>query len=56
MENIFYKIWKVLLPFIYLFVLIHFTKDITQDILKISSPLDIFGDAQEDISFLPKFL
>lgn len=55
-KNFLYKIWKALLPFIYVYVLIHFAKDITQDILRISSPLDIFGDAKEDISFLPKFL
>ena len=55
-KSILYKIWKLLLPFIYVFVLIHFAKDITQDILRIASPLDIFGDTKEDISFLPKSL
>src|SRR3989344_1888745 len=52
-----FKLWrKFLLPLIFVFVLIHFAKDITQDILRISSPLDVFGDAKEDISFLPKSL
>ena len=50
------KIWKTLLPFIFIFVLVHFLKDLAQDILKISTPLDLFGDAKEDLSFLPKSL
>jgi len=51
------KLWRrFLLPLIFVFVLIHFAKDLTQDILRIASPLDIFGDAKEDISFLPKSL
>jgi len=49
-----FNIWRLLLPFLYIFILVHFLKDITQDILKISTPLDIFGDVKEDISFLPK--
>ena len=32
----------------------HFLKDITQDILRIETPLDIFGDIKEDLSRLPK--
>lgn len=28
-------------------------KDITQDVLKIQTPLDVFGDAKEDLSGLP---
>lgn len=51
-----YKIWRMLLPIIFIFVLIHFIKDITQDILRIKSPLDLFGDIKEDLSFLPKSL
>ncbi len=41
--------------FLYIFILIHFLKNITQDILlRISYPLDLFGDVKEDISFLSK--
>jgi len=47
-----FKIWRFILPFLFIFFLIHFLKDITQDILKITTPLDIFGDAKEDLSFL----
>lgn len=46
---------RIFLVLIWLFILVHFLKDITQDILKIASPLDIFGDVKEDISFLPNF-
>jgi len=46
------KAWRYFLPILFLFVLVHFAKDITQDILKISTPLDIFGDAKEDLSGL----
>src|SRR3989344_5503790 len=49
-----FNIWRLLLPFLYIFILVHFLKDITQDILKISTPLDLFGDVKEDISFLSK--
>lgn len=51
-----FRIWRKLLPFLFILVLIHFLKDITQDILRISTPLDIFGDFKEDLSFLPKSL
>lgn len=47
-------IWRFFLPIFFFFVLIHFLKDITQDILKIATPLDVFGDAKEDLSVLPK--
>lgn len=50
-----FRFWrKKLLPLIFIFVVIHFFKDITQDILKVASPLDFFGDVKEDISFLPR--
>lgn len=55
MKRYFIQIWKTILPFIFIFVLIHLLKDITQDILKVSSPLDVFGNIKEDTSFLPKF-
>lgn len=50
----FIRVWKTVLPFIFIFILIHFLKDLTQDILKISTPLDSLGDAKEDLSLLPK--
>lgn len=37
-------------------VAIHFLKDITQDILKISTILDLLGNANEDISSFPKVI
>jgi len=48
-------IWRLLLPFLYVFILVHFLKDITQDILKIPTFLDLFGDVKEDLSSLPVF-
>lgn len=49
------KLTKLFLLLIYPFVFVHFLKDTTQDILRIQSPLDVFGDVKEDISFLPYF-
>jgi hypothetical protein len=54
MKTTSFKIWRKSLPFLFIFILIHFLKDITQDILRISTPLDIFGDVKESISFLSK--
>jgi len=56
MNNNISKITKVFLSVVYIFVFIHFFKDITQDILRITSPLDIFSDIKEDVSFLPYYL
>lgn len=47
------KIWRKILPFVWIIVFIHFLKDITQDILQIPTFLDIFGNIQEDLSNLP---
>jgi len=47
------KIWQIFLPLIFIFVSVHFLKDITQDLMKISTPFDILGDIKEDLSFLP---
>lgn len=47
-----FKMWRFALPFLFLFVLIHFLKDITQDIFRIETPLDIFGDVKENLSSL----
>ncbi|MFH0749441.1 MAG: hypothetical protein V1917_00825 [Candidatus Gottesmanbacteria bacterium] len=53
MKILIYKLWRKLLPILYIFVLIHFLKDITQDILKIPTFLDLLGDVREDISSFP---
>ena len=37
---------------IFLFVSVHFVKDITQDILGISTPLDFLGNINEDLTIL----
>ncbi len=41
---------------IFVIVGIHFLKDITQDVLKIASPLDLLGNANEDISSFPEIV
>lgn len=56
MKNKLFRLWQKFLIVIFVFVVIHFAKDITQDILHIATPLDIFGDAKEDLSFLPNSL
>lgn len=48
-----YRIWRFFLPFIFVLSLIHLLKDITQDILKIPTWLDVLGDVKEDISSFP---
>jgi len=53
MGNVLYKLWRKLLPFVFIFILVHFLKDITQDILKIPTPLDYLGDVKEDLSSFP---
>lgn len=50
-----FKWWRKILPVLLVLVFIHFFKDITQDILKISTPLDLFGDVKEDLSSFPAF-
>lgn len=48
-----YSIKNKLLLVLWLIVLIHFLKDITQDLLQITTVLDIFGDAKENLAWLP---
>ncbi len=45
---------RIFLWTIFVFVAVHFLKDITQDILKIPTILDLLGNANEDISSFPK--
>lgn len=45
--------WRTFLVLVWVVTLLHFLKDITQDILKIATPLDLMGDIQEDVSRLP---
>lgn len=47
---------RKLLPFIFVIIFIHFLKDITQDILKIATPLDLLGNVNEDLSKFPEFI
>ncbi len=51
-----YKIWKFSLLVIFLAVLFHFLKDITQDIFGLATVLDKFGNIEEDISYFPMWL
>ena len=37
-------------------VILHFLKDITQDILRIPTPLDLLGDVREDLSLFPGYV
>jgi len=46
----YFRLWKVFLIPVFAFVVIHFLKDIIQDLLGISTILDVFGDAREDLS------
>ena len=46
----YFRLWQTFLVPIYVFVVFHFLKDITQDLLGIATPLDFFGDVTEDIS------
>jgi hypothetical protein len=47
------RFWRKILPILWVVVFIHFLKDITQDILQITTFLDWFGNIQEDLSGLP---
>ena len=50
------KFIKLSYLFIFLFVFVHFLKDITQDILKTVTPLDLLGNVNEDLSSFPKIV
>ncbi|PJE63073.1 hypothetical protein COU88_01520 [Candidatus Roizmanbacteria bacterium CG10_big_fil_rev_8_21_14_0_10_39_6] len=50
------KIRSFLLSLIWVITLIHFLKDIAQDILRIPTILDVFGNIQEDICRLPYWI
>lgn len=47
------KIWQFSLLIIFLVIFVHFLKDITQDILKVPTFLDLFGNVNEDLSVFP---
>jgi len=53
MKKYLLKIWHFSLPIIFLIVFVHFLKDITQDILKIPTFLDLLGNVNEDLSVFP---
>lgn len=46
---------KTFLVLLWFFITIHFLKDITQDILRIPTFLDTFGDIVENLSWLPRW-
>jgi len=48
--------WKIFLFPLGILFLLHFAKDITQDVLGISTFLDKLGDLKEDASHLPDWL
>lgn len=47
------KIWQFSLLVIFLVIFVHFLKDITQDILKVPTFLDLLGNVNEDLSVFP---
>lgn len=49
----FLNIRNILLIPIFIFVFVHFLKDITQDIFKINTPLDLLGNVNEDLTVFP---
>lgn len=51
-----YLLWRKLLPPVFIVVFVHFLKDITQDILHISTPLDLLGDVKEDLFGYPAII
>jgi len=51
-----YKPWKIFTLTISVVLLIHFLKDITQDLIGINTFLDVMGNIQEDTTRLPAFL
>lgn len=53
MKKYLHKIWHFFLPVVFLVVLVHFLKDVTQDILKIPTFLDLLGNVNEDLSAFP---
>lgn len=50
------KAKNIILIVVFVILLIHFLKDVTQDILNVNSSLDRLGDIQEDISNFPTWL
>ena len=44
------------LLFILIFFSLHLAKDITQDILRLGTPLDYLGNVQEDLSIFPSIV
>ena len=50
------KIWKLFLSLVSIILIIHFVKDITQDLFGIRTYLDNFGNIVENTSKLPEWL
>lgn len=53
MRKYLYKVWRFSLPLVFVLMIVHLLKDITQDILKIPTFLDLLGDVNEDLSVFP---
>lgn len=53
-QNSKYK--KIILGCIFFIVLVHFLKDITQDLIGVSTVLDNLGNIEEDITAFPLWL
>lgn len=51
-----FTLWKIILVPIFILLLLHFLKDITQDVLGIPTILDLMGNIQEDISGFSQWL
>lgn len=56
MKKYLHKFWHFFLPIIFLIVFVHLLKDITQDILKVPTFLDLLGNVNEDLSVFPSFI
>ncbi|MCA9368727.1 MAG: hypothetical protein H6773_00645 [Pseudomonadales bacterium] len=55
MQKIF-PLWKMFVSLLSVVLLFHFIKDITQDVLGITTPLDTIGNIVEDTLTLPEWL
>ncbi len=48
--------WKIFTLIISGVLLLHFLKDITQDLLRMNTAFDVMGNIQEDTTRLPQYL
>lgn len=50
------RVRKLVLTAIWFSAFLHLSKDITQDILKVATPLDLLGNINEDLSSFPDYM